>query len=343
MIRIPKFFTTRFTEVCFLTLWKTPKLNEHGCGIVRHFLDHCPSLFHTASHAIVSGPRKDVGRLLAVIFKCIIALCMFLLQRPNSVQINEYCAKLQEYVLRRCHRIDVSELDWSELAGYLNCCMHGRRRLYPHLARVELILLPLCDHAARARAITYNSRMARNAFNTLFKSLHQFFRPGMNFVQFVRVSRGFAQEEAGQLPDPEIKDLQLDLIQLEEDAEDDQYEEDEYRPTGLRVPLSQFCEHANTVPAGSVCAICVEEVFARAEGESKSVATKCTHYFHVACLDVWVNDLAQLAANTCPSCRAEMCEGRSRILAWMGETIWDEEDYGDSLRNMFDVEISNQE
>ncbi|KAH7067480.1 hypothetical protein BKA63DRAFT_118326 [Paraphoma chrysanthemicola] len=203
-----------------------------------------------------------------------------------------------------------------------------------------------CRSATRPRGIELLNPMARwraTHFNTLFKSLHHFFRPGMKFVQFVLLSRGFAEEEAGQMADPEIKDLRLDPLQLEKDTEGDQYEEDEYRPMGLRVPLSQFCEHVNAVPAGSVCAICVEEVVAMAEGDSKSVVTTCRHYFHVACLDAWVNDSAQLAANTCPSCRAEMCEGRPRILASMGENIWDEEGFGDSLRNMFDVDISNEE
>jgi hypothetical protein len=53
--------------------------------------------------------------------------------------------------------------------------------------------------------------------------------------------------------------------------------EDEYQPTGDRIAL-----------------------------------TACKHYFHEACLDQWVNDSAMATANTCPSCRMELCEGRRR-------------------------------
>ncbi|KAF2024092.1 hypothetical protein EK21DRAFT_94398 [Setomelanomma holmii] len=115
--------------------------------------------------------------------------------------------------------------------------------------------------------------------------------------------------------------------------------------TGARTALEQFCEDANLIPTGSLCSICVETVVDKAEQSSKKpVLTKCGQLFHVTCLVSWVNESGASAANTCPTCRAIMCEAQSRVPASMlsqldstaeldepSQAIWDDERFGNSL------------
>jgi hypothetical protein len=312
MGRIRQFVISRLTQAWFLQFWQEHEECEYEANLIRHMRDHCPSLFVAVTHAIKSSPRKDVGHFLAVLRKCIMVLAIFLIQQPNPEQIGEYCEELDIHVTECCPTIDTSQLKLLGLAELLLCCMTARRALNPNIARVEAALLPLRDEDARRMAAMCNASMTRKIFDMLMTSLRPAFRAELNFAQFIGVSRGFVHEERQEsvMPDPEILELQIEL--------DQEYDDDNYRPTGARIAVHRFCEVVDVVPVGSVCSICVEDVVGEAGNvDDQPVVTKCGHSFHAACLDAWVNDSGMRTANMCPSCRAEMCEGRPRVLASM--------------------------
>jgi hypothetical protein len=89
---------------------------------------------------------------------------------------------------------------------------------------------------------------------------------------------------------------------------------DDYRPAGNRIAMRTFCEYAANVPQETKCSICLSKVTIglKTMGQHPTV-TPCKHYFHAECLDDWVNEAAMSTSNSCPSCRAVLCEARSQV------------------------------
>jgi hypothetical protein len=137
------------------------------------------------------------------------------------------------------------------------------------------------------------------------------FNHHLSFTQFYKVSQGFRNggiQRGADIAVPIVVRMRMFIPT-----------EDEYQSTGDRIARAAFCQPAETVPAGTTCAVCVgdfelgaEDPDEKALGAEKPVVTACKHYFHEACLDQWVNGFAMVTANTCPSCRMELCEGRPR-------------------------------
>jgi hypothetical protein len=111
-----------------------------------------------------------------------------------------------------------------------------------------------------------------------------------------------------ELPLPLISPIEFDIDDTEA----------EYQGIGVRVELSTFCNPVESAPKSTSCSVCVTEIDgAEQEEDEKPVLTKCGHMFHQTCLDKWVNDSGMKASNTCPSCRAMLCEPRERLHAYV--------------------------
>jgi hypothetical protein len=270
-----------------------------------------PSILSVIVDTINHASPRDVGKCLSIIRQLSCGLAIFLLQSPTPEQTEGYCAQLHEHVQSYYPTIDISNTKLVELAAVLSRGMHYRRADNPQRVYLESALLPLNNNEARFRACMYNATLTRQLFHGLMVGLRPALRDKFNFAQFCIVARGYGVEEwrRTELPDPEIFGIQ---IVLPED-----YVEEEYRPTGKRVPLTQFCEPAKTVPDGCTCSICANEVDMEGKGDEASIVTACGHHFHQTCIDAWVNESGMRTANLCPTCRAEMCAGRPRVPASM--------------------------
>lgn len=122
------------------------------------------------------------------------------------------------------------------------------------------------------------------------------------------------------------------IMAVHDEGEEDKELElrgNEYTPNGPRVPLDAFCQPVLLIdlPRNRNCTICGTDVITVDVGD-ETVITACQHYFHAECLRPWVNDSAVSSANTCPDCRKEMCEARSRIPVDIYDELGDEDDDG---------------
>jgi hypothetical protein len=274
-------------------------------------LIHCctPSILSVIVDTIHHASPRDVGKCLSVVRQLSCRLAIFLLQSPTSEQTEEYCAQLHEHVQSYYPTIDISNTKLVELAAVLSRGMQYRRADNPQHVYLESALLPLNNDEARLRACMYNATLTRQIFHGLMVGLRPALHDNYNFAQFRIVARGYGVEEwrRTDLPDPEIFGIQIVLPEV--------CVKEEYRPTGKRVPLRQFCEPAKTVPDGCTCSICANDV--ETEGDAALVVTACGHYFHQTCIDAWVNESCMRTANLCPICRAKMCAVRPRVPASM--------------------------
>jgi hypothetical protein len=208
---------------------------------------------------------------------------------------------------------EVSDIDFDELTALLEVWMDERRAADPQAAEWEGSLVPMLDEEGALRAEMYNARIVRRFFGTWIAALMPIFHHHLSLTQFYKVSQGFRNggiQRGADIAVPIVVRMRMFIST-----------EDEYQSTGDRIARAAFCQPAETVPAGTTCAVCVsdfelgtEDSDENALGAEKPVVTACKHYFYEACLDQWVNNFAMVTANTCPSCRMELCKGRPREL-----------------------------
>jgi hypothetical protein len=306
----------RVNQAWILAFWtkphETPTETLHNA---RHRLP-LRSLFAVAEHLIAHAPPSEFGRFLSLVRTASKYLGLLLMQHPTPAQVDVYCHAVQGMMCEKCPNAPVEELGMaiSEIARRIKTAMLRRRIYEPDMQLIESTLLPLSDADARWRAMVFNLYATGQPFITLMTGLRKMFRERYSFVKWVRVSRGFQREErrVDRMPDPEILGIQTNVDFQGE------YEEHLLRPTGERVPLEKFCRGVGMecVAEGAKCSICVDDIAHEPQdhkGDWAPVITACGHYFHDTCLDEWVNDSGMRTANLCPECRAEMCEGRSRV------------------------------
>jgi hypothetical protein len=231
---------------------------------------------------------------------------VFLLHHPSASELGNWAGTVHEYLMVNCPCVEFDSLNMCELVNLLSKSMDERRTNDPRCAVIEARLLPLVDAQAINRAEVYNWGIVSSFFRAWMAALRPVFREHLTFWQFVNVSRGFRR---GELVRAEAPDMELVEMELWIDEED-------YRPVGDLIPLESFCTPVEEMSEESTCSICVNEVTVQTEDagqDDKPVMTSCSHYFHETCLNVWVNESGMSTANTCPSCRKEMCVGRARV------------------------------
>jgi hypothetical protein len=261
--------------------------------------------------AIETGDPVIVGYFLAMIRNCASRTAMLLLQNPSPDSLPEWADLLRSFIIATCPMREVSDIDFDELTALLEVWMDERRAADPQAAEREASLVPILDEEGALRAEMYNARIIRRFFRTWIAALMPVFHHHLSFTQFYKVSQGFRNggiQRGADIAVPIVVRMRMFIPTG-----------DEYQSTGDWIALTAFCQSAETVPAGTTCAVCISDFELGAEdpdekalGAEKPVVTACKHYFHEACLDQWVNDSAMTTGNTCPSCRMELCEGRPR-------------------------------
>lgn len=297
-------------QAWFITFRQNKELSYGETLLITDIKQHVPSLFIVATEASKTAAPGELGHFLSLIRHTLVELTMFLMQSPTTQQTIEYCIKLHDFIASRCPTINVTNLRLIELAIALRACMAILRERNEWRAIIEASLLPLNNEESRYRAYLLNLSLINPFFKALMAMLRPTLRERFGLFGWARLSRGFANEtKDGTMPDPEILGIQTVL--------NNPHPEDEMRPTGERITLERFCKLAHTVPVDSCCSICAEAVEQTGEDDLAAVVTACGHHFHKGCLDHWVNESGMRTANLCPTCRAEMCKGRPRVLASM--------------------------
>jgi hypothetical protein len=295
----------------FLRLWDKSDVLQFATEInpiPRHF----PSLYAASVAAIARVDPENFGYFLNIMRKCATGTALLLLQNPTLETMPGWAETLRNFVIATCPFSEFADINYSELFALLERFMDERRAADPLAVGRETLLVPILGGAGILRAELYNVRIVNRFFRAWIMSLMPVFHQHLTFKQFYKVSQGLRKGGWRRGPDlgvPIVVQMHLTMPT-----------EDEYRPTGDRIALTAFCQPIQTVPADYTCAVCVSDLEIGAEdpGE-KPVVTSCNHYFHQLCLDSWVNDSAMPTANTCPSCRIVLCDGRSRVPTTMLE------------------------
>jgi hypothetical protein len=303
--------STRYQQGSFLRLWHKPDVLQVATEvnpIPRHF----PSLYAASVAAIGRLDPVNIGYFLNMMRKCAIGTALLLLQNPRPETMPSYAEKLRNFIISTCSFSEFADIDYSELFALVERFMDERRAADPRAVDREASLVPIIGATGIIRAEMHNESIVSRFFRAWTMSLMPIFHERLNFKQFYKVSQGM--RKAGLLRGP---NLRLPIIVHFRRA---MPTEDKYRPAGDRIALTAFCQPAQTIPADSTCAVCVSDLEVGAEDpDEKPVFTSCNHYFHQTCLVSWVNDSAMPTANTCPSCRTVLCEGRRRVPASMPE------------------------
>ncbi|KAF1829716.1 hypothetical protein BDW02DRAFT_136258 [Decorospora gaudefroyi] len=289
-----------------LSYWKYGMMVPETVLNVGRVHQEFPSLRPTMLDAVMRLTPEEVGIFISTLRRCAELLGVFFLQDPPQAFLTVYCEDLSQFVVECCPGITIDCLEISELATLVKGCMDRRFAMNPQEEARIHTLLPLIDDGAILRAARFNWTMMLEICTVLLKSCMPMFRDQMNFRRFFSISRAFADEERSLDHPPPWRGLE-DFPTITDNTMDD------LRPTGERVPLEAFCVVVGKVPDDITCPVCMSDVQEDGKDEEEPVVTKCGHFFHRACLDGWVNESAMNASNTCPSCRAEMCEHRQRM------------------------------
>jgi len=310
------FIYHRLNQACILAFWSKGKETEEVANLVAVSRIPLASLFAVAEDAIRTASPEEFGKFLSLIRTTAKNLGLLLMQSPTREQIAEYCTKLQDHIRMECPHVDADSLDMGELAAHISSTMERMRIERPITTSIEAALLPIGDSENRRMAEAYNLYATGKPFGVLMRGLRKTFRKEYSFWAWTQVSSGYRYEEQRcpyVLPDPEILGIQTNVSD---------HHADELRPSGERIPPANFCKPAITVPEDTRCSICVADVIVDPEGSSDAtpaeelpVITACGHFFHLFCLELWINDSAMRTANLCPECRTEMCEARPRLPA----------------------------
>ncbi|XVF76623.1 hypothetical protein PTKIN_Ptkin13bG0281000 [Pterospermum kingtungense] len=79
-------------------------------------------------------------------------------------------------------------------------------------------------------------------------------------------------------------------------------------PTPRPIPIFRYTKDCNE----DMCAVCLGDF---KEGEQIRVLPDCLHFFHVPCIDTWLN----LHSN-CPLCRADTCSPPEQVALFLPES-----------------------
>jgi hypothetical protein len=304
---------TRYQQGSFLRLWHKSDVLQFATE-VNPVLRHFPSLYAASVAAIARIDPVNVGYFLGIMRKCATGTALLLLQNSTLETMPSWAETLRSFVIVTCPISEFADINYSELFALLVHFMDERRAVDSLAVGREASLFPILGGEGILRAELYNVRIVNRFFRAWIMSLMPVFHQHLTFKQFYKVSQGLRKGGWRRGPDlavPIVVQMHLTIPT-----------EDEYRPAGDRIALTVFCQPAQTVPADSTCAVCVSDLEIGGEDpDEKPVVTSCNHYFHPLCLDSWVNKSAMPTANTCPSCRTVLCDGRPRVPASMLEEL----------------------
>ncbi|KAF2851407.1 hypothetical protein T440DRAFT_62928 [Plenodomus tracheiphilus IPT5] len=269
----------------------------------------CPGYFATMSTVLSQLPPNQYGRVYSGLRHTIFYLTVYLVSADDPEELPQYLEYSYEYIdsAYPYFPAPTQDLHLDEVANVLNGMITAARVSNPHLATAGLPPSEdeeLDDEGETRQALQLATIVGQRFGRAVFLAHRQMFRNRLSWWDHFQLSRGFRQEDFSRptmrwsINRREVPDIALP--------------EDDYQPTGERIPFPEFCEPAADadIPAGTSCSVCLVDAVDAEEGP---VRTKCGHFFHSVCLDAWVNESGQRTANTCPTCREELCHARPRV------------------------------
>ncbi|KAF2999671.1 hypothetical protein E8E13_001489 [Curvularia kusanoi] len=301
--------------------------NAQTSGVSKNFL---PEMYAEYSNSLPS-PR-DMGLVFTCFFEMFNSLPTVMFQGASWIEHGEAIGKLSRFLMNLRRKEGVNIVLPRDPSRQLNNLVVAAMEAF-------FIIEDVAWEEAQTRARLLGSNLPRVVrlgqlrdytwgitwicFSALMDTFLPLFRSRWTNLQFLEFTRGFEQgldstaiKIVVPLLDPQRQPLDyyddFFMPNVDLDAVEDDDLGFEFVPTGPRIPLDAFCQPTDST-GDEDCVICGHPV-AVCEAGDEAVVTACKHYFHAECLASWVNDSAAENSGTCPYCRTDMCEARSRAL-----------------------------
>jgi hypothetical protein len=175
-----------YLQAYFLSYWGSDA--KH----VDSLQEQLPSLFAVMLDVCSTQGAKELGNFISTIRASTILIATFLLQTPTQAQISDYCEDVRGMVLEYCPHFAVHDLQFTELAAFLQVKIEHHFAAEPAARRHLPSLLPLNNQESMFRAMEFNKPTTDDFFALMLKNLVIMFRKhGMSFRYFFWISRGF--------------------------------------------------------------------------------------------------------------------------------------------------------